>query len=146
MTLATTTHLNFRGTARAALEFYQRIFGGELTIATYGDFGAPAGTPGADSVVFGQLNGAVRLMAYDVPGSDGGSVAGTTRRENGMTFTDRTFFQSLRADSLDEVSSYWDELADGAEIIEPLAASAWSAGFGMLTDRFGVTWVVDVAA
>ncbi|MGX1696393.1 VOC family protein [Microbacterium keratanolyticum] len=146
MALTTTTHLNFRGTARAALEFYQRVFGGDLSIATYGDFGAPAGTPGADGVVFGVLNGAVRLMAYDVPGGDGASVAGVTRRENGMTFTDRTFFQSLRADSLEEATASWEALVDGANIIEPLAASAWSAGFGMLTDRFGVTWVVDVAA
>lgn len=151
MALTTTTHLNFRGTARAALEFYQRVFGGDLSIATYGDFGAPAGTPGADGVVFGVLNGAVRLMAYDVPGGDGASVvvasvAGSTRRENGMTFTDRAFFQSLRADSLEEATASWEALADGANIIEPLAASAWSAGFGMLTDRFGVTWVVDVAA
>ncbi|GAB2859472.1 hypothetical protein [Nocardioides pacificus] len=37
-------------------------------------------------------------------------------------------------------------VAVGATIVEPLAASAWAPGFGMLTDRFGVTWVLDVAA
>ncbi len=62
-----------------------------------------------------------------------------------MTITDRSFFQSLRADSLAELQPVWDVLADGATVVEPLAASAWSAGFGMLTDRFGVTWVLDVA-
>jgi PhnB protein len=150
MTLTTTTHLNFRGTARAALEFYRSVFGGEVTAATYGDLGMPADAPGADKVVFGQLAAAdgFRLMAYDVPGadSDGSALAGSTRRENGLTLTDRTFFQSLRGSSLDEVEAAWTALAEDAEIIEPLAASAWSAGFGMLTDRFGVTWVVDVQA
>ncbi|WP_136056922.1 VOC family protein [Microbacterium sp. K24] len=151
MTITTTTHLNFRGTARQALEFYQSVFGGEVTIATYGDFGMPAGVPGADKVVFGQIASpsGIRLMAYDIPGTDeadAAATAGSTRRENGATITDRTFFQSLQAESLDELARYWTRLAEGAEVVEPLAASAWSAGFGMLTDRFGVTWVADVQA
>lgn len=150
MTIATTTHLNFRGTARQALEFYGAVFGGEVTLATYGDFGMPAGVPGADKVVFGQVENAegFRLMAYDIPGAseDLEATAGSTTRENGATLTDRTFFQSLRADSLDELTGYWDALADGGSIVEPLAASAWSPGFGMLTDHFGVTWVLDVRA
>ncbi|GAB08836.1 hypothetical protein GOARA_021_00730 [Gordonia araii NBRC 100433] len=149
MSIISTTHLNLPGTARQALDFYQSVFGGTVTILTYGDFGAPQDTPGADKVVFGQIdNGSgFRLMAYDVPGrdtTDTSTVAGATRRENGTTITDRTFFQSVRGQSLEEVTSIWNELADGADIVEPLAASAWSPGFGMLTDRFGLTWVIDV--
>ncbi|MER2134491.1 MAG: VOC family protein [Arthrobacter sp.] len=151
MSISTTTHLNFRGTAGQALEFYQSVFGGTFTAATYGDFGMPKEVPGADKIVFGQVETAdgFRLMAYDIPGQDGTDIrgtAGTTRRENGTTITDRTFFQSLRGQRLEEVTKLWEGLADGAEIIEPLAASAWSPGFGMLTDRFGVTWVIDVEA
>jgi PhnB protein len=148
MTITTTTHLNFAGTAREALEFYAEVFGGTATFATYGDFGMPAEAPGADKIVFGRVSaeGGFRLMAYDIPGAtDAAATAGTTRRENGVTLTDRTFLQSLQAESLDELRGYWDALAEGATIVEPLAASAWSAGFGMLTDRFGVTWVLDVA-
>ncbi|GAA3755535.1 VOC family protein [Streptomyces tremellae] len=149
MSITTTTHLNFRGTARQALAFYQSVFGGRLTLATYGDLGAPAQAPGADKIVFGRLESedGFRVMAYDVPGADDpdpAAVAGTTRRENGTTVTDRTFFQSVRGGSLDEVAGYWKALAEGADIVEPLAASPWSPGFGMLTDRFGVTWVLDV--
>ncbi|PRB58984.1 VOC family protein [Microbacterium sp. MYb45] len=151
MTINTTTHLNFRGTARQALDFYRSVFGGEVTAATYGQFGMPEGVPGFDKIVFGQLETAegMRLMAYDIPGQDDpdpAATAGSTHRENGATITDRTFFQSLRAESLDELRGYWDGLAEGATVVEPLAASAWSAGFGMLTDRFGVTWVLDVQA
>ena len=130
MTITTTTHLNFRGTARQALEFYQSVFGGTLSIATYGDFGMPEDVPGADKVVFGQLENAdgLRLMAYDIPGQDTTDIAetaGTTSRVNGATITDRAFFQSLRGQSLEEVAKLWDGLAEGAEIIEPLAAAAW---------------------
>lgn len=151
MSITTTTHLNFRGTASQALEFYQSIFGGSITSATYGDFGMPGEVPGADKIVFGQLEApdGFRLMAYDIPGqdsADAAETAGSTRRERGTTITDRTFFQSLRGQDLADVEKLWDALADGAQVIEPLAASAWSPGFGMLTDRFGVTWVVDVEA
>ena len=48
--------------------------------------------------------------------------------------------------TLAELQGYWDALAVDATIVEPLAASAWSAGFGILTDRFGVTWSASVAA
>lgn len=150
MSIKTTTHLNFRGDARAALEFYQSVFGGQITIATYGDFGMPKDIPGAENVVFGQVEneGGFRVMAYDIPGESGGSAAaaGSTRRENGTTITDQPFFVSVRGETLDEVQGYWDALSVGASIVEPLAASAWSPGFGMLTDSFGVTWILDVAA
>lgn len=150
MTVQTTTHLNFRGDARAALEHYQSVFGGHAVINTYADFGMPAEVPGADRVVFGVVaaDNGFRVMGYDIPGETGGSIVGctTTRRENNTTITDQALFVSLNADTLDEAQGYWDRLATGAHVVEPLAASAWSAGFGMLTDKFGVTWSVGVTA
>jgi PhnB protein len=150
MSIVTTTHLNFRGEARAALEFYQSVFGGQVTIATYGDFGMPKDLPGADNVVFGQVEAedGFRVMAYDIPGQTRGPAenVGSTHRENGATITDQPFFVSVRGETLAEVELYWSMLSVGATIVEGLAASAWSPGFGMLTDRFGVTWILDVAA
>ena len=150
MSITTTTHLNFRGDARAALEFYQSVFGGQIVAATYGDFGMPKDAPGADKVVFGHVEteDGFRVMAYDIPGqSDASSTrAGSTHRENGATMTDQPFFVSVRGETLEEVQGYWEKLSAGASIVEPLAASAWSPGFGMLTDGFGVTWILDVGA
>lgn len=148
MAIATTPHLNFRGDARAALEFYQTVFGGGLTVVAYGDFGMPKELPDADKVVFGQVtaDNGFSIMAYDVPSQAGPAAAQTaTTRENGVTLTGERSFVSVRGDSADEVSALWDKLADGAELIEKYAPSQWSAGFGMLTDRFGVTWILDVA-
>lgn len=150
MSIQTTTHLNFRGDARAALELYQSVFGGHLVVNTYADFGMPAEAPGSDKVVFGLLaaeNG-FRVMAYDIPGQTEGSIAGggSTRRENGTTVTDQALFLSLASNTLEELQGYWDALAVDAVVVEPLAASAWSPGFGMLTDRFGVTWSVSVTS
>lgn len=150
MTIQTTTHLNFRGDARAALEFYRSVFGGHLAVTTYGELGMPADAPGADKVVFGVVasDSGFRVMGYDIPGETGGTITGgtSTRREHGTTLTDQALFVAVNGETLDEVQGYWDALAVDATVVEPLAASAWSAGFGMLTDRFGVTWSVGVTA
>lgn len=140
-------HLNFHGVARSALEFYAAAFEGEAAIRTYADFGMPAEAPGAHDVVYGQVVGrdGFTLMAYDVPGAERASaLPGSARRQDGTTVTDQSFFLALGAQSLDEATGYWDALLEGATVVEPLAASAWSPGFGMLTDRFGVTWAISV--
>lgn len=149
MSVNTVTHLNFRGNARQALEFYQSVFGGDLVISTYGDFGAPQGTPNADKVVWGQVaaNSGFRVMAYDVPSAEGASEPAkpSTHREHGMTITQEPFFISVRGESVSEVSALWEKLSQRATIIEPIAQSPWAKLFGMLTDHFGVTWILDVA-
>ncbi len=149
MSVSAVIHLNLTGQAREALEFYGSVFGGELTIATYADFGAPADMPGADTVVWGQVvaDNGFRVMAYDVPPVGlPARPATSTRRENGATITDAPSFIALRGDSVEEVTAFWKGLSEGATVIEPLAPAQWAPAFGMLTDRFGYTWVIDVAA
>ncbi|NUR58147.1 MAG: VOC family protein [Catenulispora sp.] len=150
MSLTTTAHLNFHGQAREALAFYESVFGGQTTIATYGDFGMPKDVPGADNVVFGQVvaeNG-FRVMAYDVPGTsaDEAVATGKTMRQNGVTVTTEKFFLSVRGESVEEVGALWEKLSDGATVIEAFGPAQWAPAFGMLTDRFGVTWILDVAS
>ncbi len=150
MSLNAVTHLNFRGQAREALEFYGAVFGGKTSIVTYGDFGMPAELPGSANVVFGQVvaDNGFRVMAYDVPGATEPVATGepTTRRENGTTITTEPFFLSVRGETVEEVAAHWDRLAEGATVIEQFGPAQWAPAFGMLTDRFGVTWILDVAA
>lgn len=150
MSITTTAHLNFRGDAREALEFYRSVFGGHLTLVTYGDFGMPEELPDAGKVVWGQVtaDNGFRVMAYDVPGHAEAvaEAPGATRRENGMTLTGRPFFMSVRGETAEEVGALWTKLADGATVVEDYGPAQWAPAFGMLTDRFGVTWILDVAA
>lgn len=134
MTISTTTHLNFRGDARAALELYRSVFGGDLAVVTYAQAGAVSDPAEADQVMWGQVASAAgfRVMAYDVPSRtpyDAGANA---------------VFVSVRGTDADELRGYWEALADGATVRVPLAQAAWSPLYGMLTDRHGVTWVVDL--
>lgn len=135
MTIHTVTHLNFRGDARAALEFYQHVFGGALTAVSYRDAHAVTEESEADQVMWGQVvseNG-FHIMAYDVP-----SRLDWNRGEI-------PFFVSVRGDRIEEITSYWDKLKEGAVIVQPLGPAGWSPLYGMLRDRFGVTWVLDRA-
>jgi PhnB protein len=149
MAITTTTHLNFRGDARPALEFYQSVFGGHLTVVAYGDFGMPPELPDADKVVFGQVtaDNGFRIAAYDAPSQSPAAAAPTaTTRENGLTLTGERLFVAVGGDTAEEVSALWDRLSDGAEIVEKFGPSPFSPGFGMLTDRFGITWILQVNA
>ena len=136
MSVNVTNHLNFRGDARAALEFYQSVFGGEIVIVTYKDAHNVQEPAEADQVMWGQVaapNG-FRVMAYDVPSR--------TPWDPGKN----AFFASVRGNSAGEISELWGKLSAGATIAQPLAPSGWAPLYGMLTDRFGITWVLDVAA
>lgn len=134
MTVNVTPHLNFRGNARQALEFYQSVFGGELTVASYADMG-DTDPATADHVTFGQVTGdnGFRIMAYDVyPQLDW---------DRGQD----PFFVSVRGADAAELQAYWDKLADGAQVRQPLGPSPWAPLYGQLTDRYGITWVLDIA-
>ncbi|WP_027341374.1 VOC family protein [Hamadaea tsunoensis] len=149
MSITTTAHLNFRGNAREALEFYHSVFGGEIMVVTYGDFGMPKELPDAGKVVWGQVAAVdgFRVMAYDVPSQAGaGAATSPTLRENGMTLTGEPFFLSVRGETAEEVGALWEKLADGATVVEAFGPVRWAPAFGMLTDRFGITWILDVAA
>ncbi|GAB2575375.1 VOC family protein [Kribbella endophytica] len=135
MSVTTTTHLNFRGQARAALEFYRTVFGGEIALVTYGDAGQAQDPAAADQIMWGQVQGGqgIHVMAYDVPA--------WMQYEPGVN----AVFVSLRGTDADELTAYWKELADGADVVQDLGPAAWSPLYGMLKDRFGVVWVLDLA-
>lgn len=136
MSVNSVTHLNFRGDARQALGFYQAVFGGNATIITYKDAHNVQEPSEADQVMWGQVTSesGFQVMAYDVPSRmpwDQGKNA---------------FFVSVRGDTAEEISRYWEKLSEGATIVQPLKPAQWAPLYGMLTDRFGVIWVLDVVS
>ncbi|MFD9024070.1 VOC family protein [Streptomyces parvulus] len=134
MSVRAVTHLNFRGDAREALAFYAAAFDGDLTVVTYRDAGSVQDPAEADQVMWGQVStdAGPSLMAYDVP--------------SGQPFDrgESAFFVSLRGDTAEEIAAHWKRLAEGADVLRPLAPAGWAPLYGMLRDRFGVTWVLDV--
>ena len=135
MSVTTTPHLNFRGNARAALEFYHSVFGGQLIIVTNKDAQSAETPDEALQVKFGQVVGdnGFQVMGYDVPASVSYDAG------------EKSSFVSVRGDSAEEIAALWNNLTSGSTIIDDLAPSFFSPAYGMLKDPFGVVWVLDVA-
>lgn len=136
MSITTTTHLNFRGNARAALEFYRSVFGGEISVFTYADAHNVQEPAESDQLMWGQVLNAsgLHLMAYDVPAR--------MPYDQGVN----SVFVSVRGTDADEITRYWNGLLGGADVVADLGPAGWSPLYGMVKDRFGVVWVLDVIA
>ncbi|WP_222268178.1 VOC family protein [Modestobacter marinus] len=133
MTSRLNPYLSFPNSARQALEFYRGVFGGELSLSTFGEGGGLEG-PDADKIMHGQLEtpAGYTLMAADTPpGTD--LTVGTN------------IAISLSGDDADELRGYFAELSDGGAVTVPLERQMWGDEFGMCVDRFGVAWMVNIA-
>lgn len=126
-------YLNFRDTARQALEFYHSVFGGDLTLSSFGEMHASQDPAEQDKIMHGQLQtpGGMTLMAADTP--------------NSMSFTQGDAYSiSLSGTDEAELRGYWDGLVEGGSVTVPFEAAPWGDLFGMCVDRFGVPWLVNV--
>lgn len=128
--------MHFKDKTREAMEFYKSVFGGELTISTFKE-GMGADGPDADKVMHSMLviGPEMTLMASDIPShmeyNPGASIE-----------------MSLSGDDSDteKLTGYWNKLSEGATLSMPLDKSPWGDTFGMLTDKFGIQWMVNIAS
>ena len=126
-------YISFAGNARQAMESYKAVFGGTLTVNTFGEYGA-ADAPEADKIMHAQLetdNGFTLMGADTPPGMEhnpGNNIA-----------------VSLSGDDADELRGYWGKLSEGGAVSMPLEKQMWGDEFGMCVDQFGIAWMVNIA-
>jgi PhnB protein len=125
-------YLSFGADARQAMEFYETVFGGTLTVSTFGESGSPDG-PEAAKVMHAQLEtgSGFTLMAADTP-------AGVEHRPG------TNISVSLSGDDADDLRGYWDKLSEGGTVTVPFEKQVWGDEFGSCVDRFGIPWMVNV--
>jgi PhnB protein len=126
-------YIAFADDARQAMEFYREVFGGELTLSTFGQAGAAA--PGDENkVMHAQLEtpSGYTLMASDTP-------AGMSR-SGGSDIS-----VSLSGDDADALRGYFTQLSERGSVVMPLEMQMWGDEFGMCVDRFGVQWMVNIS-
>ena len=132
MTTRLNPYLGFRDAAREAMTFYQSVFGGELTISTFGEMHASQDPADADKVMHSMLltDDGLCLMGSDAPsGMD--DPAGSS------------ISVSLSGDDVDELRGYFDKLAASGTVTVPMERAPWGDYFGMCTDGFGTAWLVN---
>jgi len=127
-------YLGFRDTAREAMDFYQSVFGGELTRSTFAEFHASDDPAEQDKIMHSMLvpDGGLVLMASDTP--------------NSMDFKPGSNHSiSLSGEDDAELRGYWEKLSAGGTVTAPLNQAPWGDTFGMCTDKFGVIWLVNIS-
>jgi PhnB protein len=126
-------YLNFAGDARAAMEFYAEVFGGDLHLSTFAEAGA-TDVPNPDQVMHAMLEtrSGFTLMASDAP-------PGTAVQPGDNISI------SLSGDDGDELRGYWEQLSGTGTVSVPLEKQMWGDEFGLCVDRFGVHWMVNIA-
>jgi PhnB protein len=128
-------YLNFRNNTREAMEFYKTVFGGKLELNTFKDYNASQDPSEDDKIMHSVLyvpNG-VEFMAADTP--------------DRMEYKPgNNFGMSLSGEDEDELKGYYEKLSAGGTVTMPLAKAAWGDSFGMVTDKFGVSWLVNITA
>jgi len=128
-------YINFSDNAKEAMEFYTTVFGGKLTMSTFKEGGMPHDPSQDDKLIMHAMliaDNGMTLMAADTPKgwpyNPGNNVS-----------------LSLSGDDEAELQGYWDKLSAGAKIGQPLTKAPWGDTFGMLTDKFGMRWMVNIA-
>lgn len=134
----TNTYLNFNGNCEEAFSFYKSVFGGEFSY-----LGRFAEMPESEDYKVSEED-KNKIMHISLPigistlmGSDvGGEWAPTFLQGNNFSI-------SITADSKEEADRLFKELADGGQITMPLESTFWGDYFGMLTDKFGINWMLS---
>ncbi|HEY3611921.1 MAG TPA: VOC family protein [Pseudonocardiaceae bacterium] len=124
-------YISFADNARQAMEFYHDVFGGTVSLSTFGEFGTPG--PDADKIMHGMLetDSGYTLMLADTP--------------QGMDYNPGTNISvSLSGDDAAELRRYWEKLSAGGTVSVPLEKQMWGDEFGQCTDRFGISWLVNI--
>ena len=128
-------YINFKDNAREAIEFYHSVFGGKLTMNTFKEFQASENPSEDNLIMHAQLeseNG-MTLMASDTPAR--------------MEYRPGTNISlSLSGENKAELTAYFQKLSAGGTVTQPLEDAPWGDSFGMLTDKFGVGWMVNISA
>lgn len=134
MTTRLNPYLSFKDTTRQAMQFYQSVFGGKLEMNTFGEYQMGQTPAENELIMHAQLetDSGLIFMASDTPAN--------VEYRAGANIS-----MSLSGDDESTLRGYFDKLAAGGQITMPLEKSPWNDYFGMVTDQFGIQWMVNIS-
>lgn len=135
MSVSLNPYIGFKDNTRQAMEFYQSVFGGKLQVHTFKEFDASQDPSEDDKIMHAMLEGdnGITFMASDTP--------------NGMEYhPGSAVSMSLSGDDEPLLTSYFEKLSVGGTTQMPLEKAEWGDTFGMLTDKFGIQWMINISS
>ena len=124
-------YLSFGDNAREAMEFYKSVFGGNLTLNTFGEYGT-------------QGDEANKIMHAQLETDDGYTLMGADTPEGMSRNPGDNITVSLSGDDAEALRGYWEKLSEGGNVTMPMEKQMWGDEFGMCIDRFGTPWMIDI--
>lgn len=132
MKTALNPYLNFNGNAAEAMKFYQSILGGDLDIQPFGDMGK------TEEEKKRTIHAVLKKEGIHIMASDG-------HPDQQVTFGD-SVHMSLVGDDETQLTEWFNKLSEGGKVDMLLAKQFWGDTFGMLTDKFGIHWMVNISS
>jgi PhnB protein len=124
-----TPYLHLPGTAREALEFYASVFGATTELHTYEEFGHTDGPP--EAIAHGELvGGPISLFAADAVDDEP------------VFWSEGLMFSLLGTADAATLTQWFEALAEGGTVVDPLEEREWGASDGQVLDRYGLHWLV----
>jgi PhnB protein len=126
-------YISFKDNARQAMEFYKSVFGGALQMSTFAEYHASEDPNEANKIMHSRLDAenGITFMAADTPAG--------MEHDSGANVS-----MSLSGDNEAELRNYFEKLSSGGMVTMPLEKAPWGDSFGMLTDKFGIKWMVNI--
>src|SRR5918995_787828 len=125
-------YLSFRNDARAAMQFYHSVFGGDLDISTFGEYEGMVDDPNENDLV----------MHAQLTTPDGMVLMGADTPSRMEYVAPQGISVSVSGDDDAQLDRIWNALADGGSVVMPFEVPPWGGRFGMLRDRFGIDWML----
>jgi PhnB protein len=126
-------YLFFNGNCEQAMKFYEKALGGKIeAMMTYGS------TPAAEHVDKGLANKIIHSLL-----TVGDAVVMASDAHEEGQVAKQGFAVTLGVDTVEEADRLFNALGEGAKVTMPIGETFFSKRFGMLTDKFGVPWMVN---
>jgi PhnB protein len=128
-------YILFDGDCREAMTFYQSCLGGKLSMSTYGESGAPHPADQKDDIIHAALdNDRLTIMASD-----------WNHEMSGYTLGNNVHLSVAGSDEA-ALTEMFTKLSAGGTVKMPLQKQFWGDTFGMLSDKFGIQWMINISA
>ncbi len=126
-------YLIFSGECEEAMTFYQSVLGGELKMSRYSEMpGMPVAEADKNKIIHALLeNDTLTFMASD-------------DNEKSPVQKGNNFHMSISGTDNETLTGYFNKLSEGGHVDMPLEKAPWGDTFGMLTDKYGIHWMINI--